>query len=346
MITRISNTIDRRLNKLSPAMALLLLGPIFGELISAHQSLFQFINPLAFVLTALPYGCGAIVCRELKVRWGKGWFSLVLLALAYGLYEEALVARSVWDPEWAELGALREYTYWKGVTWTFFEVLLHFHVTISILCSVVLAEILFPAQRRKSWVTNRQLGWCFVGLALWMPALVLINPFMPTLPALVFTVGAIAGLVYAAWRVPAQVFPPRKGTATAPFWYGVVAGVNTTVVFVLVFMLPEVDPAWLPTWPVTLVIVAALDLLAFALILRWSGNGTAWTDQHRLALIMGFAAFYLVIGFFKDFEEGFGGSSLVMLVTIWYFRRLWLHLRARDVEANRAAETLNTAAPA
>jgi hypothetical protein len=166
MFDTITTMIDRQLSKLSPAMALLLLGPIFGELISAHQSLFQFINPLTFLLTALPYGCGAIVCRELKIRWGKGWFSLVLLALAYGLYEEALVARSVWDPDWAELGPLRDYTVWQGVTWTYFEVLLHFHLTISILSSVVLAEILFPAQRRASWVNNRQLMWCFVGLAL------------------------------------------------------------------------------------------------------------------------------------------------------------------------------------
>ncbi len=327
MITRVTHW----LSTLSPAMTLLLLGPIFGELISGHQSLFEFINPLAFILSALPYGFGALICRELTVRWGKGWFSLVLLGLAYGVYEEALVARSVWDPEWAELGALRGYTYWRGVTWTYLAVLLHFHLTISILCSVGLANLLFPEARGKSWLTNRQLAGCFVGLALWSPVLALLNLFMPTLPALVGTIGAIAGLMTAAWAVPARVFPPRAGTSTAPVWYGVVGAVTMTIVFVWVFMLPEVDPAWLPAWPVTLALVAALDLGAFALILHWSGNGAAWDDRHRLALIIGFAAFFLVMGVFKDLDEGFGGSSLVTLAAVWYFRKLWGQVHARTV---------------
>lgn len=326
-----------RLKNPSPAMTLLLLGPIFGELLSGHQSLFQFINPLSFVLSALPYGCGAIICRELTVRWGKGWVSLVLLGLAYGLYEEALVARSVWDPDWAELGSLRGYTYWKGVTWTFFEVLLHFHLTISILCSVVMAEILFPAQRRDSWVTNRQLGWCFVGLALWMPVLVLINPFMPTIPALAFSIGGIAVLVAAARFVPAQVFPARPGTGTAPFWYGLVAAINMTVVFVWVFMLPEADPSWLPSWPVTFVSVAILDLIAFVLILRWSGNGTDWDDRHKLALVIGWLVFFLVLGAFKDLEEGFGGSIFAVIAAVWFFRKQWRQVRARTGSANEIA---------
>ncbi|WP_162909829.1 hypothetical protein [Aggregatilinea lenta] len=318
----VTQSIERQLSRFSPAMALLLLGPIFGELVSAHQSLFEFINPLAFILSALPYGFGAIICRELTVRWGKGWVSLVLLALAYGLYEEALVARSVWDPDWAELGALRDYSYWQGVVWTYLAVLLHFHLTISILSSVVLAEILFPAQRHASWVTDRQLRWCFVGLGLWLPVLVLLNPFMPTLLALVGTVSAIAALVWTAHRLPVQVLPPQTGRNVAPVWYGVVAALNTTAVFVLVFILPEADPAWLPAWQVSLGIVVAFDLLAFALILRWSGNGAAWDDRHKLALIAGFSAFYLVVGASK----GVGGW-VVLAAAIWGFRRVWQRLK-------------------
>ncbi len=327
-MARAMQSLERQLSRLSPAAALLLLGPIFGELVSAHQTLFQFMNPLSFVLSALPYGFGAIICRELKVRWDKGWFSLVLLGLAYGLYEEGLVARSVWDPDWAELGALSGYSYWRGVVWTYLAVLLHFHLTISILCSVVLAEILFPAQRQKSWVTNRQLGWCFAGLGLWLPVLVLINPFTPTPFALVGTVSAIAALVWAARMVPSRILPPRSGVALSAVWYGVVAGMNTTIVFILVFVLPELDLAWLPPWPVTFVLVAALDLFGFLLILRWSGNGASWNDRDRLALIIGFAAFYLAVGASKGLE-----GWLVLFAAIWGFRKLWMRLRPQDAGA-------------
>jgi hypothetical protein len=99
------------------------------------------------------------------VRWGKGWFSLALLGLAYGIYEEAIVARSVWDPAWAELGALRDYSYWGGFTWTYAAVLVHFHLTVSIISSVTLVEILYPERRGERWVSDRGLAACFVGLA-------------------------------------------------------------------------------------------------------------------------------------------------------------------------------------
>jgi hypothetical protein len=317
------------MKRLSPGMALLLLAPVFGELVSGHQTFFGFINPLAFVLTALPYGFGAIICRELTVRWGKGWVSLVLLGVAYGVYEEFIVARSVWDPEWAELGALRDYSYWRGVTWTYAEVLIHFHLAISIISSVVVAEILYPDQRHESWVSNRQLAACFVGLLLWIPALWVFNPFVPPLGAFALSWLMIAGLAFLAWRLPAQPFPARPGTGTRPLWYGVAAAVNMTVVFITVFMLPEEAPSWLPSWPVTFGFVAALDVLAFGLILWWSGNGQAWDDRHKLALVIGMLVFFIVLDVFHDLDEGFGGLSIVAAVAVWYLRKLWHRTQAR-----------------
>ena len=314
---------------LPPGIALLFLGPLFGELISGHQTLFQFINPLNFILSSLPYGCGALLCRELKVRWGKGWFALVLLGIAFGIYEEAIVARSFWDPEWAELGALRDYSYWQGVTWIYAEVLVHFHLTISILCSVVLAEIIYADRRNEPWVSQRGLAACGVGLLLWMPALMLINPYMPPWIGFTFSWLAIAALVYGAWRLPKQVFPQRAGKSVHPFWYGVIAAVNMTLVFVSAFVLPELNLSWLPAWPVTFAFVALLDVLTFWIIMRWSGNGTDWDDRHKLALVIGFTAFFILMDFLKDFESDFTGLSIVALITVWGFRKVWLHVQYR-----------------
>ncbi|HVO69834.1 MAG TPA: hypothetical protein VMT24_07305 [Aggregatilineaceae bacterium] len=330
--------IQRLSQRISPGVALLFLAPIFGELVSAHQSLFGFLNPLAFVLTALPYGFGAIVCRELVIRWGKGWFGLVLLGIAYGIYEEAIVARSIWDPGWAELGALSDYTYWRGFTWTYAEVLLHFHLTISIVSSVVVAELLYPDQRRAPWVSNRQLGLCFLGLALWIPPLWAFNPFVPPVGGFALAWLAIAALVYATWRLPAQVLPSRRGTATRAIWYGVAAAINMTLVFLAVFTLPEANPSWLPPWPVMFAAVAALDAATFWLILRWSGNGTAWDDRHKLALVIGLLAFFIVFDVLKDVTEGFGGSIFVAIGAVWGLRTLWISTQARYTDGDTVLE--------
>ncbi len=313
--------------RLSPGLTLLLLGPICGELLSGHQSLFEFVNPLAFVLTSLPYGFGAIICRELTVRWRKGWFSLVLLGIAYGLFEEFVVARSVWDPSWAELGAIRDYSYWHGLTWTYAEVLLHFHLTVSILTPVILTELLFPERRGERWVTNRQLAGCFVGLGLWIPVLWLINPFTPPAVGFVLTWLGMIGLLALAWALPARVLPGRPGTSTRPLWYAVVAAVNMTVVFLAVFMLPEISQRWLPPWPVMFAFVALADAILFGLVLIWSGNGTTWDDRHKLALVVGFLAFFLVFDVLQSFAQGL----LVAVGAAWAVRKLWNRVQARMV---------------
>lgn len=318
------------MKRLPPGIALLFLGPILGELVSGHQTLFDFIHPLNFLLSALPYGCGAIICRELKVRWGKGWFSLVLLGIAFGLYEEAIVARSFWDPDWAELGALRDYSYWHGVTWTYAEVLIHFHLTISILSSVILAEIIYADRRHERWVSWRGFTGCCVGLALWMPVLMVINPFIPPVGGFMLAWLLIVGLGIAAWRLPAQVFPPHPGATVHPFWYGFVAAVNMTIVFLAIFLLPEQNPSWLPSWPVMFGFVALLDVLAFWVILRWSGNGSTWDDRHKLALIIGLLAFFIVFDVLKDLSgAGFTGLSIVAVLTTWGLWKVWTRTQAR-----------------
>jgi len=38
------------------------------------------------------------------------------------------------------------------------------------------------------------------------------------------------------------------------------------------------------------------DLFILWLILRWNGNGAAWDDRHRLALIVGALSFFLLLG--------------------------------------------------
>jgi hypothetical protein len=283
----------------------------------------EFLNPINFAVLALPYGFGALLCRELAVRWKKGWLGLLLLALAYGIYEEGLVARSIWDPGWAELGAIGDYSFWRGVTWTWAAALLHFHVTVSIGASVALAHVLYPERRNQPWLTSRQLGWCGAGLALWAPALMLLHPFVPPAWALVAATLAVACLIVLARRLPNPPARSRTERNVAPIWYGLVAALDTTAVFVAVFMLPETAPEWLPPWPASLGFVVLVDGLAAWLILRWSGGGRSWDDRHKLALVSGVLAFFAAFDLAQDFEGDVRGGSLVAILAIAALAWLW-----------------------
>jgi hypothetical protein len=118
----------------------------------------------------------------------------------------------------------------------------------------------------------------------------------------------------------------------------VAAAINMTLVFLAVFTLPEANPSWLPPWPVMFAAVAALDAATFWLILRWSGNGTAWDDRHKLALVIGLLAFFIVFDVLKDVTEGFGGSIFVAIGAVWGLRTLWISTQARYTDGDTVQE--------
>jgi hypothetical protein len=265
------------------------------------------------------------------------WPGLLCLAAAYALYEEGIVSRALFDPQWPEAGALTAFDHAVGVNWTYGFVLVHFHVAVSIGASILLAELLFPDHRGRPWLTGRQAALCGLVLGLWAPVLALLaradGPLFTPPPGLWLLTGvAIVGLVTAA-RVarPPVVSPPRDGPPRPP-WFFLLGAVNTTAVFVLVFMVPG-QGVVLPLL-VSVPLLILVDALAFGLWARWSGGGAAWRDGHRLALVAGVLAFFVAVNLVGDLER-FEGKSLVALGTV--LGLLWVRQRlARRREAPEA----------
>jgi hypothetical protein len=313
-----SNAIKRALS----ALTLLLLAPVLGELVSVHQSPLEFINPLNFLILSLPYGFGALVCRELLVRWKKGWLSLLLLGIAYGIYEEGAVVYSLFDPNWNELGSLARYGYAGGVNWTWGLMTIHFHALISVGASVVIAGLLFPEQRDEPWLGKIGLAGCAIGLLAWVPVMGLINAYYvhrPFPPWGWYAASwlAVLALGWAAYRVPAAPLAPIERKPPRPVFFFLLGLADMTLFFFTVSL--TADHGW-PPLIVTVLGLLALDAAALWLALRWSGNGAAWDDRHRLALFAGFLGFFIYFGFDQDFEK-FQGSSLVAVLAIV---ALWL----------------------
>ena len=116
----------------SPALVLFLLVPAIAELLLGSAPPAEFFNPISFLLLASLYGSGAIIVRELKIRWNKGYVSLFVLGAAYGIIEEGLMVKSFFDPKWMDLGILGIYGRWQGVNWVWVEWLTIYHAIFSI----------------------------------------------------------------------------------------------------------------------------------------------------------------------------------------------------------------------
>jgi len=299
------------MKRIPPWLALLLIAPLLGEIVSGHQPPLELCNPLSVLLLMLPYGFGALICRELVRRWKKGWVSLILLAVAYGIYEEGIVVRSFFNPNWLELENLKPYHVF-GVNWTYSEMLVHFHVLVSIAAGIMLAEMLYPEQRKDSWLSNKGLIACIVGLALWFPAGLLMSAYVPPLIGYLLAWSAMAGFFLTAYFVPVGIPAPVKKNPPHPFFFLLLGFANMTLFFVAVYVLPETV---VPPLLLSIIGLVLLDGLTLWLLLHWSGNGGAWNDRHRLAWVAGGLGFFILFNFASDVDE-FAGRSFVSAIAI------------------------------
>lgn len=279
--------------RIPPALALFIIAPVFGELFSGSAPLNEFVNPVTFITLALLYGCGAIIVRELIVRWHKGWFSLLLLGFAYGIYEEGLLVQSFFDPSWMDLGSLATYGRVAGVNWVWTMHLTIYHALISIAASVAFVQIFYPDRRTEAWVKHH--GWWVLNWLGFMGVYIVWEIMMTYDPGLwkVLSVLVILILVLLARFIPARLLSPRDRVVPHPLRFWLTGFLGTLAQFMLIYQ--GADNGAYP-FPIALLLIVLFDLFILWLVLRWSGHGAAWDDRHRLALIAGALSFFLIFG--------------------------------------------------
>lgn len=107
-----------------PAFVLFLLSPTGGEPLSES-------SPLAESFRSFPF---------------------LLLAIAYDIVEEGLMAKSFFDPAWMDLGLLATYGRAFGVNWVWTVNFTIYHMTVSMFVPVVLTEAVFPNRAKENWI--------------------------------------------------------------------------------------------------------------------------------------------------------------------------------------------------
>ena len=321
----------KKIKNIPPALVLWILAPTLGELLSSSSPPPEFFNPIIFFILALLYGCGAVLIRELIFRWKKGWPSLLMLGIAYGIYEEGIVVRSFFDPAWMDLGNLATYGRVFGVNWVWTEHLIHFHALISIAASITLVEIFYPEKRQRAWLNRR--GWILnaLGFGVMLPLGRLLSEYRAPLPHLIFSWLAILGLVALARLLPKRILDPRPAVQVPKprrFWF--LGFLGMTVYFFAVYLISEKD--FLP-FPLTMFLLVIWDLLILWLTLRWSGNGVAWDDRHRFALIAGGLSTFILLSPITESQGQPGMIAVGIFTAMLLFLFNW-KLRRRYEENN------------
>jgi hypothetical protein len=308
--------------KISPALALWFIAPILAEMFSGSTPLNEYLNPFVIVVFGMLYGSGAILIRELALHWKKGWASLLLLGMAYGIYEEGLMVRSFFDPNWEDLGNLGEYGRAFGVNWVWSEHLTIFHALISIAASIAFIEMLYPDKRTESWIGTRGLTWNALAFAASLTLGALLNPYDAPDAWLGMCWLAIATLTLAAWHIPATVIAPRTVTIPRPrrfWWMGFLGAFGH---FFLIYVTAENNN---PPFVVAMFLLALYDLFLLWLVVHWSGAGQSWDDRHKLALIIGSLSFFLILGPLTtngQYPIMVFSNPIFLLILWWVYRKV------------------------
>ena len=312
------------MKKLWPPVVLFFLAPIIGELLSGSAPPAEFFTPFGITVLTILYGGGAILIRELIIRWRKGWVSLLVLGAAYGIIEEGLMVKSFFDPGWMDIGILGSYGRWAGVNWIWSFELTIYHAVISISIPILLTELIFPGRRNESWVGR---GW-FITLTAFFTADIIFGYFLLTdyRPGTVqywLAVVIVIALVLLAWRLPAQPLTAKATAVRHPvrFWLLGFAGVITFIITFWVLPNTAVPPL------VTALIAVVFIILVIWLVMRLSGNGAAWTDKHKLALAAGPLSVFILMTPIHEFDttrtDNTAGMMIVGLAMLVFL--VWLY---------------------
>jgi hypothetical protein len=321
--------IHRRLRmKVPPALVLFFLAPAIGELLSGSAPPSEFFNPFGLFLLASLYGSGALIVRELKVRWNKGYVSLFVLGAAYGIIEEGLMVKSFFDPEWMDLGILGSYGRWEGVNWVWAEWLTIYHAIFSIAIPITLVELAYAGRRNRRWIGNRT----FVVLVVLLASVTALGysgltDYKP--PPMQYMLSAItaAAIIFLAWKVPPRTgrkgnLRPLKSSRLA------LAGFLCASSFFLFFMVgPHIVPG-----------AAALMLLGTGLVFAVAGflkryEWNARTLYHKFSLSAGALTFLIVLTPLQEFDKSRSDNpqgmlivGIVALILLVLLRRKLKHL--------------------
>jgi len=313
-----------------PALALFLLSPAIGELLSGSAPPAEFFTPFGFFMIVCLYGSGAVVVRELRVRWKKGVGSVLLLGAAYGVLEEGLLVTSWFSPYWVDLGSMAVYGRWLGVNWVWAEMLTIYHAVFSITIPILLVELAFPRRRGESWV-GRKVFVSLVGVlfgvtvfGLWLFSTLM--KYWTPLPQYLFGIAVMLAFVYSARRLPSDWGMRGQKALPKPVVFWLVAAAGGFAFFLGFYSSPSLVP-----WPLAMLYGVLLVFLISRFLRRFDWRGKA-SDTHVFALCSGALMFFLVFAPLQELDKTRAdvrtGMSFVALV--FAIGLIWLGLKIKQ----------------
>ena len=295
--------------KIPPALILFFLAPAIAELLSGSAPPSEFFNPIIFIILASLYGSGALIIRELKIRWNKSYVTTFILGAAYGILEEGLMVKSFFDPNWMDLGILGRYGRWLGVNWVWAEWLTIYHAIYSIAIPITLAELAYIERRNESWIGNKTLALLTILLgAVTLLGHLYLTPYKPAPIHIIITAITILSLIIIAWKIPPKTGKTGKQQPPNPTKLAIAGYMISAGLFTLFMAGPHIIPQ-----PPLIIILGTILITATNKLL----NQYKWSEKtlyQKYALTAGAIAFLITLTPIQELDKNRPDNPQGMLI--------------------------------
>jgi len=312
--------------KSHPVALLLALTPGIPEYLSSSSPINAIVlNPFMFLFQLLAnlglYGSGVLLIYEAKVRWKKGWATVLLLGAAYGILEEGVALSTLFDPKANPVGDFGIYGHWVGVNWIWSAGIVPFHALWSISLPILLLGLALPETIGKSLLSKRKIE--IVAMILLIDVLVLMafvsraSGYWMGLSILVLSLVFVGALIFAARRVPAGALAAKPVIHGASNKVLAIVGVSFFPVVLLTENIPRASGV---PWALDLVLVLLVQALFLVYVVR--SAGISENRKGLLSLALGLILPIAVFGVIA--EIALPMTLLANAAMVLFFRRLWM----------------------
>ena len=325
--------LQNRSNRWIIILFLLLTSPFLGEMLSGSAPPVEWLNPISALIIIVFYGTGTLLMWEARARWNLGW-SIVFLAIAYGIVEEGIMMQSFFNHNHADLGELARYGMFFGVQWPWTIMLIIYHASISTLIPISLAGFLWPESKFHPLLGKKGLiitgfGFStttvFIMLVIWKQQAGFAVPYRPDLLLLVGSVVVTGFFIYLASLFKNAAITPSAMPVVSPVMFCLIACMLQLInLFFPNIMASSGRESW-----ITLMFQGVI-LSAFLLFFRFQVFNKNATPRHYIGFVFGTVLSLILLTPLHHFinqMKGMGYVGLISFVLLLLWRRIALKKR-------------------
>ena len=299
-------------------LALMALPPLLSELMSGWMPASAFFQPITLLIEFLGYSLPVLIIREVAARRKLGLAGIIMLGMAYGIFNEGLGSKSILSNPHTVNPAYTDYGYILGMNLPWALNVMIWHSLSSVLFPILFVHYMYPDVKSKPWLGKK------TTIALAIPSAIFVTifffspyPFAVANPVIYFAVlvSSILALALVAMLMPKSGGLKESRCGIKSLFLG--------MAFLLAF---GIGATWIAGAKASIVLffsyVAGIPLL-FAFVLRIKN----WLTVPALVLFG--LGFYIILGISgisdstaKGYPEGLITGIIFEIALIWATLRI------------------------